>query len=189
MRSYEPVKEYPATALHWPFRILGILLLVVLAPFLLVLLVTFLAVIFVTALREFTAFRERVRQFNKRTLNPAVLTFAGHSGKPYAVIHHVGRRAGHPYATPVVADPTPDGFLIPLPYGADTDWCRNVLVAGQTTLEREGNEYTVTEPEVIDAAIAWPMLPPANRRAFQMLGIKQFLKVRCLSAAHRAAAA
>jgi len=30
-------------------------------------------------------------------------------------------RSGHPYTTPVVAEPISDGFLIPLPYGVDVD--------------------------------------------------------------------
>ncbi len=43
---------------------------------------------------------EWVRRFNKAIFNRLILTFAGRH--VYAVVHHVGRRSGHAYTTPVV---------------------------------------------------------------------------------------
>jgi hypothetical protein len=72
----------------------------------------------------------------------------------------------------VVAWPLPDGFIMPLPYGADMDWCRNVLDAGQGTIHWQGMAYTITKPAVIATATARPLLPawaehcaPANSSA------------------------
>ncbi len=57
---------------------------------------------------------EWVRRFNKAIFNRLILTFAGRH--VYAVVHHVGRRSGHAYTTPVVAVPIADGFIIPLTF-------------------------------------------------------------------------
>src|SRR5581483_3016652 len=68
----------------------------------------------------------RFIRFNKHTLNPTTLKSAGHRTSIYAAVKHVGRRSGRIYTTPVVAKPLGDGFVIPLPYEASVDWCRNV---------------------------------------------------------------
>ena len=69
----------------------------------------------------------KIRRFNREIGNPLLLTMSERGGSYPAIIHHLGRSSGRSYATPVVAEPVSDGFVIPLPYGADTDWCRNVL--------------------------------------------------------------
>jgi deazaflavin-dependent oxidoreductase (nitroreductase family) len=120
---------------------------------------------------------DKVRAFNKRLLNPAVLNIAGREHSPYAAIHHVGRHSGEPYATPVVAEQIEDGFEIPLPYGDHVDWYRNLQAAGRCTLEWQGVTSTIEHPEVLDAATALPLFSPARRKVFQFLGIQQYLRV------------
>ncbi len=123
-------------------------------------------------------FLDRVRQFNKRYLNPAALQLARHRRMYYAVLHHVGRRSGRTYATPIVVRRTPDGFVIPLPYGADTDWCRNLLAARHGTIEWHGVEVPVGQPVVIDAATARSLLPRCDARVWDVFGIKQYLRLK-----------
>lgn len=94
-----------------------------------------------------------------------------------AVIQHTGRKSGKPYSTPIGADRVQDGFIIPLAYGVRVDWLQNVLAAGRATVSAEGETHDVTEPEVIDAAAALPMLSPKRRRTFERIGIAQYLKV------------
>jgi deazaflavin-dependent oxidoreductase (nitroreductase family) len=48
-----------------------------------------------------------------------------------ALMRHVGRRTGKPYETPVIAERTEDGFVIPIAYGTDSDWYHNVIAAGR----------------------------------------------------------
>ena len=71
-----------------------------------------------------------------------------------------------------------DGFIIPLAYGTQVDWLQNVLAAGRATVSAEGETHDVTEPEVIDAATALPMLSSKRRRTFERMGIAQFLRVK-----------
>ncbi|SRR6266540_701145 len=73
--------------------------------------------------------------------------------------------------------PIADGFIIPLTFGADTDWCRNVLAAGQCTLQWHGLSYTVSRPEVVGVATVRPLVPSWGRPLVRVLQISQFLKV------------
>ena len=73
-------------------------------------------------------------------------------------------------------DRVQNGFLVPLAYGNRVDWLRNVIAAGRATISAEGETYDVTEPEVIDAATALPMLSPRRRRSWERMGIAQYLK-------------
>lgn len=119
-----------------------------------------------------------VRVWNRHLLNPLMLRLAGHKHWYAAAIHHTGRRSGKPYATPVVADRTADGFVIPLPYGTGVDWLRNVLHAGRATIAAQGESHAVAQPEVIGAAEALPMLSSRRRRTFTRVGIQRYLRVR-----------
>lgn len=68
-----------------------------------------------------------VRRNNKFVLNPVILK---RGGATVTAVHHVGRRSGKPYVTPVWADRAGRSFFVHLPYGTDVDWCRNVLAGG-----------------------------------------------------------
>jgi deazaflavin-dependent oxidoreductase (nitroreductase family) len=118
-----------------------------------------------------------VRKFNKRILNPVMRLAAGRRHWYAAALHHVGRRSGRPYTTPVVAEPVDGGFLIPLPYGTDVDWLRNLRAAGRATIDVRGRGYTLYDPRVIDAALALPMVREARRRVWRRLGIEHYLHV------------
>lgn len=120
-----------------------------------------------------------MRSFNKHLLNPVMLLFAGRRWFYAGVIRHVGRRTRKSYYTPVVVNPVrDDGFVIPLPYGTAVDWLRNVLDAGGATVEFDGDTYTVTDPEVIDADSAATLLSARRRREFARLGIDDFVLLR-----------
>lgn len=176
MTSHERTRGQGARGLRWSVGILGAFLLMVLSIYVVLL-------IFVIAVKELKRFRAWMRLFNKRTLNPAVLKSAGQRSNIYSVVHHLGRSSAKPYTTPVAAAPTSDGFVIPLPYGKNVDWCRNVVAAGRCTIECNGETYTVGEPEVIDGAAAIAMLRPSRGLVWRALRINkdQFLRVKILA--------
>jgi len=123
------------------------------------------------------ALSPRMRRIVKRA-NPRMVRFAGRV-PPFAVLHHVGRTSGTGYRTPVVAFAAQqsaadeggtrallDGLVCtPLPWGADTDWCRTVLAAGSYRLTRGRREYVVDELRVIPADDAVPLVPFMGRAA------------------------
>ena len=123
--------------------------------------------------------RDSVRTFNKHVLNPAMLLFAGRKHWYCAVVRHTGRRSGKRYATPVVAElVSGDTIIVPLPYGADVDWLRNLIAAGRAAITVQGESYEVSAPEVINAAEALPQLSAKRQSVFSRLAIEKFLKVR-----------
>ncbi|MDX1875134.1 nitroreductase family deazaflavin-dependent oxidoreductase [Mycolicibacterium sp. 120266] len=115
-----------------------------------------------------------LRRFNNHLLNPLMLKLAGRRHWYASVIEHVGRNTGKVHRTPLVAIPTPTGLLIPLPYGADTDWLRNARTAGTATVTAGGERYEVVNPHVIDSAEAAEALPGRRRQVFARFGIEQF---------------
>jgi deazaflavin-dependent oxidoreductase (nitroreductase family) len=118
-----------------------------------------------------------IRVFNKWVLNPPMLTVAGRHHWYAAALHHTGRTTGRDYATPVVAVPVEGGYVIPLPYGEDVDWLKNVLAKGGATLVFDGATHELVSPEVIDASAALPLLDPQHRRVWQRYRIEHFVRL------------
>ncbi|MET8997599.1 nitroreductase family deazaflavin-dependent oxidoreductase [Amycolatopsis sp. NPDC004169] len=115
--------------------------------------------------------------FNKHVLNPAMLLLAGRKHWYASALEHVGRRSGRTYRTPVVAGRVPGGFVVPLPYGSEVDWLRNVLAAGTATLRSGGITYVVSEPRIIDAGAAFTQVSPAYAQAWCRFGIARYLRL------------
>jgi deazaflavin-dependent oxidoreductase (nitroreductase family) len=104
------------------------------------------------------------------------MTLAGTRLMPlYGVIEHRGRRSGRLFRTPVVVRKTGDGFVVPLPHGPGTDWCRNVGAAGGCVVRWQGRDYPLARPEVVDGADGFS---PFQRAAMARLGIRQSLRLR-----------
>jgi deazaflavin-dependent oxidoreductase (nitroreductase family) len=100
----------------------------------------------------------------------------------YGVISHRGRRSGTVYRTPVVVRPTSDGFIVPMPWGEQTDWYRNVRAAGECTIRWKGRDYSLVDPEVIgDAAAAAPGFSALERAMMTRMGIRQALRLHLRS--------
>jgi deazaflavin-dependent oxidoreductase (nitroreductase family) len=97
----------------------------------------------------------------------------------WGVVNAIGRRSGRPYATPVVVIPTDDGFVIPLPFGDETAWARNVMAAGGARIRWNGRDHEVVAPSVIDLSVPGADAPfnRFERAAMRPLGIRAALRV------------
>ncbi|MDI6102462.1 nitroreductase family deazaflavin-dependent oxidoreductase [Actinoplanes sp. NEAU-A12] len=92
-----------------------------------------------------------------RATAPVAAALAGRRWFPlWAVVHHRGRKSGRDLTVPVAIVTTPEGYIINLPFGAGTNWVRNVLAAGGCTLRWKGADLRATDPRIIDAASARP---------------------------------
>ena len=101
----------------------------------------------------------------------------------WGVVRHRGRRSGKLYSTPIAIRPTPDGFVLPLPWGEGTDWCRNLRAAGGGAVRWGGAEIEINRPEIIDTADALPAFDAFMRPIVKRIGIKKFIRVRRATAA------
>jgi deazaflavin-dependent oxidoreductase (nitroreductase family) len=118
-----------------------------------------------------------VRRMNKAVWNPRAMDTAGSPGAYASVVHHVGRRSGTTYRTPVVPVPTEDGFVIALPYGPGADWVQNVLAADGATLEHEGATYEVERPTVVPTELVDAFFGESERRSHRAFRIDECLRV------------
>ncbi len=120
---------------------------------------------------------DRLARFNRRVPNRVIGKIAGRRLSPVAYMLHQGRKSGRQYRTPVMPLPLRDGFLISLPYGAERDWVRNVVAAGRCTLLRGGRRLELTDPRLLDAAGAAPLLPAALRPALRVAPRIRFMRL------------
>jgi deazaflavin-dependent oxidoreductase (nitroreductase family) len=121
-----------------------------------------------------------VRVFNKRILNPVMITLDRRHWYA-AVLKHRGRRSGKECTTPVTLGRAEDSFVIPLSYGEDVDWLKNVRAAGRCTIETMSGTYVVGDPEVIDREEALAIVPRHAQLMFKLFGIERYVKVKQLS--------
>jgi deazaflavin-dependent oxidoreductase (nitroreductase family) len=117
-----------------------------------------------------------MRRVNRAITNRLMRSIAG-VVPPLAVVHHVGRKSGRAYRTPVLAFPVAGGYVTPLPYGTDTDWCRNLLEARKGSFERLGRQIPVGNPRIVGADDAVPLLPAPLRPGLRMAGLPGYLLV------------
>lgn len=136
-----------------------------------------------TQLSARQVFLDKIRIFNRKALNPFTLSFAGRRHSPYAIVGHVGRKSGKAYATPVVAMAVGEHFVIPMPYGAHVDWCRNVQAAKQSILAWNGDAYQIGEPRVIEPLEGLPAFPQWLQIVLEKSKTEKYLRVKRLSKA------
>jgi deazaflavin-dependent oxidoreductase (nitroreductase family) len=94
----------------------------------------------------------------------------------YGVLHHVGRRSGREYATPVVVRATREAFYVPLPFGERTDWYRNARAAGGVRVTWKGVDRWLADPVVVDSATAAPGFNRVMQAIMRGVGIDQFVR-------------
>jgi deazaflavin-dependent oxidoreductase (nitroreductase family) len=116
-----------------------------------------------------------------RAAGPIAKPLAGTRWFPlWAILRHTGRTSGKAYAIPVVARATPDGFIIPLPFGDATQWARNLFAAGGGSIRVGGREHEIAEPRIVNGDVAAAYLPPLLRFVVGRLGLRQYVLVRRL---------
>ncbi len=115
-----------------------------------------------------------MRQVNRVFTNPVLGLIAG-LVPPLALLHHVGRKSGRRYRTPVAAFRSAAGFVIPMTYGRDVDWARNIVSAHGCHIEQMGQRYTLTNPRVVGYKGAESRLPNVLRSALRVAHLPGYL--------------
>lgn len=108
-----------------------------------------------------------VANFNRRVTNPVARSLT-----PWlpclGTIEHTGRRSGRRYRTPLLLFKTPDGFVVLIGYGPESDWLKNVLAGGPTVLHKLGKAIPLANPQIVSKAEAAPLITPATRLFYRL---------------------
>jgi deazaflavin-dependent oxidoreductase (nitroreductase family) len=117
-----------------------------------------------------------VARVNVKVTNPILMPLARRL-PGFAVVTHVGRRSGTEYRTPVNLFRHGQRWVIALTYGADSQWVRNALAAGEIRVETRRRRLRLVAPEVVrDPSRA--MIPPPARWILGLLGVDDVLVLR-----------
>jgi len=112
-------------------------------------------------------------------LNRYVTRIAGGRYVPFwSLIRHQGRRSGRTYATPVTASRVPGGFAVPMAFGEEADWYRNIVAGGSAAIRWRGTEHHVGDAVALDPDSAMFGFPGWQKRLFRALGIRRFVFLR-----------
>jgi deazaflavin-dependent oxidoreductase (nitroreductase family) len=121
-------------------------------------------------------FRKRwVAAFNLAVTNRITSRFADRL-PGFGILTHVGRKSGKVYRTPVNVFRAPEGFLVALTYGRDSEWVKNVLVAGGCELETRGVEYRLSAPAVVHDPTR-RRFPRPVRMVLRIIGANDFMQL------------
>jgi hypothetical protein len=73
---------------------------------------------------------------------------------------------------------SPDAFVIPLPWGRQTQWLRNVLASGGCTIRWRGVDHVASEPRVIGPVDARFAFNRVQQGILAAAGVSSFLWLR-----------
>jgi len=121
-------------------------------------------------------FRKRwVAAFNRTILNRITSRFANRL-PGFGILTHVGRKSGRPYRTPVNVFRVPEGFLIALTYGRESEWVKNVVAAAGCQLETRGGRYQLSAPTIVHDP-SRRRFPFVVRMILRLIGANDFMRL------------
>jgi deazaflavin-dependent oxidoreductase (nitroreductase family) len=121
-------------------------------------------------------FRKRwVAAFNLAVTNRITSRFADRL-PGFGILTHVGRKSGRVYRTPVNVFRAPEGFLIALTYGRESEWVKNVLAAGGCQLETRGVRHLLSAPTIVHDPTR-RRFPLPVRIVLRLIGATDFMQL------------
>jgi deazaflavin-dependent oxidoreductase (nitroreductase family) len=139
--------------------------------------VAVVVIVFVSVPPLLVRFRPRwVAAFNLKITNRITGPFAGRL-PGFGIVTHVGRKSGRTFRTPVNVFRAPEGFMMALTYGPDSQWVQNVLANGGAELETRRRHYQLSAPAVVHDPMH-QRFPFPVRIVLGIIGANDFLRVR-----------
>lgn len=101
-------------------------------------------------------------RYVNEVVNPVLVArgMAGAGRSEIGTLEHFGRRTGARHLTPIHPVRTKEGFRIVVPLGEQSQWARNVLVAGHCRMQLHGVVYELDEPVLLAAGEVPGMAAP-----------------------------
>ena len=115
----------------------------------------------------------RMAHFNRRVTNRLTRPFARWL-PGFGIVVHEGRRSKREYRTPVNVFRAPDGYVIALTYGTESEWVRNVRAADGCELITRGRRTRLRSPEIRHDE-SRRLVPAPVRPVLRLLRVADFL--------------
>ena len=117
-----------------------------------------------------------IRPFTTHVFNPISRRFVRWL-PGFGILVYRGRESGNEYRTPLNAFRHGNGWVFALTYGSDVQWVKNVVAAGEATLEVRRRRIRLVDPTlVVDPAPR--LMPPVMRQVLGLMRVSEFLRMR-----------
>jgi deazaflavin-dependent oxidoreductase (nitroreductase family) len=120
-----------------------------------------------------------IRPFTTHVFNPFSRLFVRWL-PGFGILGYRGRRSGKAYRTPMNAFRHGDEWVFALTYGSDVQWVKNVLAAGEATLEIRRRTIRLVDP-VLFVDQRRRLMPIPVRQILGLMRVSEFLRMRQLS--------
>ena len=116
-----------------------------------------------------------IRPFTTHVFNPISRRFA--RWLPwFGILDYPGRKSGKAYRTPLNVFRHGDEWVFALTYGSDVQWVKNVLAAGEATLEKRRRRIRLVDPVlIVDAERR--LMPFPVRQVLGLMRVSEFLRM------------
>ena len=117
-----------------------------------------------------------IRPFTTHVFNPISRRFARWL-PGFGILDYRGRTSGKAYRTPLNVFRYGDAWVFALTYGSDVQWVKNVLAAGEATLEIRRRKIRLVEPELI-VDRERRLMPFGVRQVLGLMRVSEFMRMR-----------
>jgi len=117
-----------------------------------------------------------IRPFTTHVFNPISRRFARWL-PGFGILGYTGRKSGKAYRTPLNIFRHGDDWVVALTYGSDVQWVKNVLAAGEATLEKGRRRIRLVDPEVI-VDPQRRLMPFPVRQVLGLMRVSEFMRLR-----------
>ena len=117
-----------------------------------------------------------MRPFTTRFVNPLTRLVAPWL-PGFGLLKYRGRKSGKAYRTPMNVFRRGDHYVFALTYGAEVQWVKNILAAGECTVRTVGRDVHLVEPELFVDPTRREM-PWLIRPFLGFMRVTEFLRMR-----------
>ena len=117
-----------------------------------------------------------IRPFTTHVFNPISRRFARWL-PGFGILVYQGRKSGKEYRTPLNVFRHGNAWVFALTYGSDVQWVKNVVAAGEATLEVRRRRIRLIDPELL-VDPERRLMPPVVRAVLGLMRVSEFLRMR-----------
>ena len=117
-----------------------------------------------------------IRPFTTHVFNPVSRLFVRWL-PGFGILGYRGRKSGKAYRTPMNVFRHGDAWVFALTYGSDVQWVKNVIAAGEATLEIRRRRIRLVAPELfVDPQRR--LMPLGVRQVLGLMRVSEFMRMR-----------